>query len=90
MKPIGRLGVPVVGLFSNKHSVRLTQSPLADRWAQINPRQSQIVELRFFSCLPIEDTSDFLGVSPASAKRSWTNDRTWLVREMNRSEASWL
>ena len=58
------------------------------RLAQINPQQSQIVELRFFSGLSIEDTSEVLGVSPATVKRSWTTARAWLFREMNRSNAS--
>lgn len=53
--------------------------------AQINAQQSQIVELRFFSGLSIEDTSEVLGVSPATVKRGWTVARAWLFREMNRS-----
>jgi RNA polymerase sigma factor (TIGR02999 family) len=54
--------------------------------AQLNPQQSQIVELRFFSGLTIEDTSEVLGISPATVKRNWTAARAWLYREMNRSE----
>jgi RNA polymerase sigma factor (TIGR02999 family) len=53
--------------------------------AQISPQQSQIVELRFFSGLSIEDTSEVLGISPATVKRNWTAARAWLYREMNRS-----
>ncbi|HMI51606.1 MAG TPA: sigma-70 family RNA polymerase sigma factor [Candidatus Saccharimonadales bacterium] len=56
--------------------------------AQVNSQQSQIVELRFFSGLSIEDTSEVLGVSPATVKRSWTTARAWLFREMNRGESS--
>jgi RNA polymerase sigma factor (TIGR02999 family) len=54
--------------------------------AQLNPQQSHIVELRFFSGLSIEDTSEVLGVSPATVKRNWTTARAWLFREMNQSE----
>lgn len=54
---------------------------------ELNPQQAQIVELRFFSGLTIEDTSEVMGISPASVKRSWTAARAWLYREMNRSEA---
>lgn len=54
--------------------------------AQLSPQQSQIVELRFFSGLTIEDTSEVLGVSPANVKRNWTTARAWLFREMNQSE----
>lgn len=54
--------------------------------AKLNPQHSQIVELRFFSGLTIEGTSEVLGLSPATIKRSWTAARAWLFREMNRSE----
>jgi RNA polymerase sigma factor (TIGR02999 family) len=53
--------------------------------AEVNPQQGRIVELRYFSGLTIEDTSEVLGVSPATVKRSWTAARAWLYREMNRS-----
>lgn len=55
--------------------------------ARLNAQQSQIVELRFFSGLSIDDTSEVLGVSAATVKRHWTTARAWLYREMNRSEA---
>jgi len=54
--------------------------------AELSPQQSRIVELRFFSGLTIEDTSEVLGVSPATVKRNWTTARAWLFREMNQSE----
>jgi RNA polymerase sigma factor (TIGR02999 family) len=54
--------------------------------AELSPQQSHIVELRFFSGLTIEDTSEVLGVSPATVKRGWTTARAWLFREMNQSE----
>jgi len=54
--------------------------------AELSPQQSQIVELRFFSGLSIEDTSEVLGISPATVKRNWTTARAWLFREINRSE----
>jgi DNA-directed RNA polymerase specialized sigma24 family protein len=38
-------------------------------------RQSQIVELRFFGGLSIEDTSHVLGISPATVKREWATAR---------------
>jgi len=58
-----------------------------DRLAKLDSQQSQIVELRYFGGLSIEDTSEFLGVSPATVKRSWSSARAWLLREMNRGEA---
>ncbi len=53
--------------------------------ANLSPQQSHIVELRFFSGLTIEDTSEVLGISPATVKRHWTTARAWLFREMNQS-----
>jgi RNA polymerase sigma factor (sigma-70 family) len=49
---------------------------------QMDKRQAQIVELRFFAGLSIEDTADALGVSPATVKREWTVAKHWLAREI--------
>ena len=48
----------------------------------LDPRQSRIIELRFFGGLSIEDTAVVLGISPATVKREWTMARMWLHREM--------
>lgn len=50
----------------------------------LDPKQGQLVELRFFAGLSIEDTSHVLGISPATVKREWATARAWLYREMNR------
>lgn len=52
--------------------------------AQLDPQQSRIVELRFFSGLSIEETAQLLGLSPATVKRHWATARVWLHREMSR------
>lgn len=52
--------------------------------AQLDPQQSQIVELRFFGGLSIEETAELLELSPATIKRHWTTARVWLHREMSR------
>jgi RNA polymerase sigma factor (TIGR02999 family) len=52
--------------------------------ATLDPQQSQIVELRFFAGLSIEDTSEVLGISPATVSREWTSARAWLHREVQR------
>ena len=54
------------------------------RLAQLDPQQSRIVELRYFAGLSVEDTSQFLGISPATVKRSWASARLWLLREISR------
>lgn len=50
--------------------------------SELDAQQSRIVELRFFTGLTIEDTSEVLGISPATVKRDWTTARAWLFRAM--------
>jgi RNA polymerase sigma factor (sigma-70 family) len=50
--------------------------------AEIDPRQSQIVELRFFGGLSIEETAEVLKVSPGTVMRDWTLAKAWLRREI--------
>lgn len=52
------------------------------RLGDINPRQSQVVECRFFAGLSIEETAEALALSPATVKRDWTAARAWLNREL--------
>lgn len=49
----------------------------------LDPRQGQIVELRFFGGLSIEETAEVLGISPATVKREWTIAKLWLERAMS-------
>ncbi len=49
----------------------------------IDLRQSEIVELRFFGGLSIEETAGVLKVSPGTVMRDWTFARAWLRNEMN-------
>jgi len=51
--------------------------------AELDQRQSHIVELRFFGGLSIEDTSHLLNISPATVKREWATARTWLYEQMS-------
>ena len=46
------------------------------------PRQGQLVELRFFGGLTVEETAAVLGVAPITVKRDWALARAWLFREM--------
>ena len=55
--------------------------------SQMSPRQSRIVELRFFGGLSIAETAEFLEVSHATVEREWSVARTWLYREINRTES---
>jgi RNA polymerase sigma factor (TIGR02999 family) len=53
-----------------------------DRLSQVDERQSQLVELRYFGGLTIEETATVLSVSPATVKNDWAFARAWLFREL--------
>jgi RNA polymerase sigma-70 factor, ECF subfamily len=53
-----------------------------DRLAALDARQAQIVELRYFGGLTVEETASVLGVSPKTVKRDWSIARAWLRREL--------
>ena len=53
--------------------------------AKIDPRQSRVVELRFFAGLSLEEISEALEIAPATVQRDWTAARAWLHREISRS-----
>lgn len=53
-----------------------------ERLSKLDARQSRIVELRFFGGLSIEETAEFLGISPKTVKRDWTVAKAWLRSEL--------
>jgi RNA polymerase sigma factor (TIGR02999 family) len=53
--------------------------------AAMDPRQSQVVELRFFGGLSVEETAEVLNVSEATVMRDWKVARLWLLRELARN-----
>ena len=54
-----------------------------DRFAALEPQQAQLVKLRYFVGLKIEEAADVLGISEATAKRWWAYARAWLFNEIN-------
>lgn len=56
------------------------------RLAAIDPQQSRVVELRFFSGLNVEETAEVLEVSPRTVKRDWNVAKAWLRREISEGE----
>ena len=53
------------------------------RLSVLDSRKSQLVELRYFGGLGIDEAAAMLGISPATAKREWTMARAWLKRELS-------
>jgi RNA polymerase sigma factor (TIGR02999 family) len=56
-----------------------------DELAAMDPRRAQVVELRFFGGLSVEETAEALSVSPQTVMRDWKLARAWLARELRRS-----
>jgi RNA polymerase sigma factor (TIGR02999 family) len=53
--------------------------------AGMNPRQSQIVELRYFGGLSEEEIAEALKISPRTVRRDWSLARAWLYRELSQT-----
>lgn len=49
----------------------------------LDPRQAQVVELRFFGGLTISETAELMALSEATVKREWVTARRWLQREIS-------
>ena len=54
------------------------------RLAEIDPRQAEVVELRYFAGLSLKETAEVLGTSTATVKRDWNLAKAWLRRELLR------
>lgn len=52
--------------------------------AEVDPRQSRAVELRFFAGLLLSEISEVMGIGTATVQRDWTAARAWLHREISR------
>jgi len=52
------------------------------RLAKLDPRQSRVIELRFFAGLNVEEAAEVMGIAPKTVKRDWSAARAWLHREL--------
>ncbi len=72
------------GMVSGAQAVDLVQLDEAlDRLAGLDPRCAEIVEMRFFGGLTVEETAGALGLSAATVKREWAAARAWLHRALS-------
>ena len=65
----------------------LSLNEALDRLRAIDERQSQVIELRFFGGLSVEEVAESLGVSRRTVEADWTHGRAWLKRELSRERA---
>ncbi len=57
-----------------------------EKLASVAPRQAQVVELRYFGGMTIDETAALLDVSPRTVKSDWAYARSWLYRSVNPAE----
>ena len=50
-------------------------------------RKSQVVEMRFFGGLTVEETAEALMISPETVQRDWKFAKSWLIRELSRTNS---
>ena len=48
----------------------------------VDPRKAQVIEMRYFGGLSVEETADALRVSPGTVMRDWRLAKVWLLREL--------
>jgi len=71
-------------LSAEPHPELLALDAALEELETLDPRQSRIVEMRFFGGFKIDEVSEVLGVSPATVRRDWTVAKAWLRRELHR------
>ena len=85
-------GIPKVSL---DEALLVSQDPGSDLVAldealetlgAMDPRKGQVVEMRFFGGLTVEETAAALHVSADTVMRDWRSAKAWLLRELSRSE----
>jgi RNA polymerase sigma factor (TIGR02999 family) len=85
----GALRVPLedVALVTETRSEELLALDEAlEKLAVLDPRKSQIVELRYFGGLTVEETAAFLKLSDRTVKREWRMAKVWLYRALSGEE----
>ena len=78
--------VAIVGADGEMHTDFLALDEALVALAQIDPRKVQIVEMRFFAGLTVEEVGDVLQVSTGTIKREWRAAKAWLHRELTQEE----
>ena len=71
-----------VSLFESREVDLVALDEALDKLAALDAQQAQIVELRFFGGLTIEEAAEVMAISPATTKREWEAAKLWLRRQL--------
>jgi RNA polymerase sigma factor (TIGR02999 family) len=74
--------LPLAAGISGEEAELLAINEAVEELGALDPRKAELVKLRYFIGLTIEDAAEALGISPATAKRDWTFARAWLARKL--------
>lgn len=66
----------------------LSLNAALDRLGEADPRMMQVVELKFFAGLSVEETAELMGLSPRTAKRAWQGARAFLLAALAEADAA--
>src|SRR4051812_3946625 len=72
-------------LGSWRPSELLTLDDALTRMAEMDPRKANVIELRFFGGLSVQEIAEVLKISPQSVMRDWKLAKVWLQRELDKS-----
>ena len=61
----------------------LALSEALERLSTFDARKCQIVELRYFGGLSVDETAEVIGLAPITIKREWLKAKAWLYSELN-------
>jgi RNA polymerase sigma factor (TIGR02999 family) len=85
---IAAADLPLPAGSSENEADLLAINQAVEELGAFDPRKAQLVKLRYFIGLTIEDAAEALGISPATAKRDWTFARAWLARKLKEHRPS--
>jgi RNA polymerase sigma factor (TIGR02999 family) len=77
----------VLEITSDGGAEMLALDEALDRLAQLNPRQSRVVELRYFGGLKEDEIGEVLKISERTVRQEWSLARAWLYRELKHGVA---
>ncbi len=71
---------------AGRHTDLVALNDALDALAQVDPREAQVVELRFFGGLSVEETAEVLKVSANTVMREWNHAKVWLLHELKHGD----
>lgn len=73
-------------ILSGRSDKMIALDDALNRLAKLDKRKTQVVEMKFFGGLTVEEIGEVLKISPKTVKRDWSFARTWLLRELERAK----